>query len=215
MNTITPDALLKSLEWRYAVKKFDPVRKVPEATWKTLEEAARLAPSSYGLQPYRMLVITDASAKAKLPEITWNQPQPKDCSHFVVFASRVGIGPADVDRYVDLISAVRGVPKEGLAQFRDMMLGTVKSTPAEKLDDWCARQAYIALGFLLAACAALGVDACPMEGIDAPKYDERFGLPARGYRAVAACAVGYRDRDDWLASLKKVRTQSKDLVIRV
>lgn len=215
MNGITSESLLRALRWRYATKKFDPSRTVPDGVWRDLEEATLLAPSSYGLQPYRMLVITDGAVKASLPEITWGQGQPRDCSHFVVFASRVGIGPADVEKYIDLIASTRGVPKEGLDDFRGMMMGTVTGTAREKLDEWCARQAYIALGFLLAACAELGVDACPMEGIDAAKYDAKFGLPAKGYKAVVACAVGYRAADDWLATLKKVRTPESDAVIRI
>jgi nitroreductase len=213
--TISADALLDRLSWRYAVKKFDPARTIPADTWSAIERALQLSPSSYGIAPWRFVVITDQATKAKLPPISWNQPQPRDCSHMVVLAARVGISAGDIDRYVELIKRERNATDAMLADYRAMMLNTVQSTPPERLDEWCARQCYIALGFLMSACAMLSVDACPMEGIEASKYDELLGLPERGYRTVVGCAVGYRSADDWLASLKKVRPPAEETVLRV
>jgi nitroreductase len=210
-----PSGLVERLEWRYAVKKFDPSRTIDGATWATLERSLVLTPSSYGLQPWKFVVITDPAVKAKLPAISWNQGQPRDCSHMVVLASRIGIQVGDVDRYVQRIASVRGVPEASLADYRAMMVGTVTRTPPDKLDEWCARQCYIALGFLLSACAVVGVDACPMEGILHEKYDELLGLPGKGFRTVVGCAVGYRAADDWLAGLKKVRAEAGDVIVRV
>lgn len=206
---------MSQLGWRYAVKKFDATRKIPDATWSALERALVLSPSSYGLQPWRFVVITNPEVKAKLPALSWNQMQPKDCSHFVVFAARKGIQEQDVRNYVDLIMRERGASAESLAGFADTMLGTVRNTPKDKLDIWTSRQAYIALGFFLSACAMLEIDACPMEGIQAPEYDKLLGLEAMGYTAVVGAAAGYRASDDWLAGLKKVRYGAKDVIVRV
>jgi nitroreductase len=217
MPTLPAESILAQLRWRYAVKKFDGTKKIPEATWACLEQAMILSPSSYGLQPWRFVVITDAAVKAKLPAISWNQSQPKDCSHMVVFASRKGINPQDVQRFADRIVQVRGGSKDdpALKGYIDMMLGTVKSLPAEAADAWCSRQVYIALGFLMFAAASQGVDACPMEGIVGAEYDKLLGLDTIGYTATVGCALGYRASDDWLASLPKVRAEAKDVIIRI
>lgn len=212
---ISTDSLLKQLNWRYAVKKFDPARAIAQPTWAALEQSLVLTPTSYGLQPLRFVVITDPAVKAKLPALSWNQTQPRDCSHMVVFAARKGITPADVERYVDRIVEIRKAPREALNDYKNMMLGTVTKTPADRLDEWTARQAYIALGFFLQSAALLGVDACPMEGIVHSEYDKLLGLPEKGYSTVVAAAAGYRAADDWLAPLPKVRFDAKDLVIRV
>lgn len=215
MPPIPAESLLAQLKWRYAVKKFDPARTVPEATWNALQQATILAPSSYGLQPLRMVVVTDAAVKAKLSAAAWNQSQPRDCSHMVVFAARVGIDKGDVDAYMQRIARTRGmaVTHPDLVTFAGQIMGTVNSLPREAADAWCARQCYIALGFLLSACAALGVDACPMEGIVHDRFDAILNV--KGYRTTVACAVGYRASDDWLAPLPKVRTEAGEMVIRV
>jgi nitroreductase len=215
MSTLSPESLVERLSWRYAVKKFDAARRIPDATFAALEQSLILSPSSYGLQPWRFVVITDPAVKAKLPPISWNQSQPRDCSHMVVIAGRKTITPADVEAYTQRIAQVRGVKPEVLADYKAMMMGTVTKTPADKLDDWCARQCYIALGFLMSAAAVLGVDACPMEGIVHAEYDKLLGLPEKGYASVVGCALGYRAGDDWLASMKKVRDEAGKLVIRV
>ncbi len=212
-----PDTLLAQLRWRYAVKKFDPARTITDETWSALEQAAILAPSSFGLQPWRLVVITDPAVKAKLPAVSWNQSQPRDCSHMAVFAARTGINKSDVDRYITRIADVRGLPitHPDLTNFHATMMATINSLPQETADQWCARQCYIALGFLLSACAALAVDACPMEGIKHDEYDTILGLKQRGYHTIVAAAVGYRSADDWLAPLPKVRFATEDIVIRV
>lgn len=209
------DSLIDRLSWRYAVKKFDATKRIPDAHWQTLEHALILSPSSYGLQPWKFIVITDPDVKAKLPAISWNQPQPRDCSHLVVFAARKGITPADVERYVQRIIEVRNIPAAAIEDYKKMMLGTINSTPKDQLDVWTARQTYIALGFLMSAAAMLSIDACPMEGIVAPEYDKLLGLEKIGHTATVACALGYRAADDRIASLKKVRYDAKDLVVRI
>lgn len=218
MPTIPAETLLSQLSWRYATKKFDPARKIPPATWSTLMSAAILSPSSYGLQPWKLVVVTNPALRQKLREASWNQTQITDASHLVVFARKREVTAADVNRFVDRIVEVRKAPREALAGYRDMMLGSVANPPTLPgggFDNWTSRQTYIALGFFLAAAAMLGVDSCPMEGFDPAKYDEALGLPALGYHATVLATVGYRAADDGFAPDKsaKVRFAESDLVL--
>ena len=208
-------ALIERLHWRYAVKKFDPARKIPAATWAALEEVLRLSPSSYGLQPWRFVVVNDPALRQTLRAASWNQSQITDASHMVVFAARKGLGVQDVERFVDSIAQQRGVTREALAGYANAMLGFVSKPPAHvHLDTWSSRQTYIALGFFLEACALLGVDACPMEGIEPAKYDEILGLAKDGYASLCVATAGYRAADDKSAGLKKVRHPLGEVVVR-
>lgn len=213
---IPTETLLAQLQWRYATKAFDPARKISDADWAALEQALVLTPSSYGTQPYRFIVITDAATRAKLVPLSWNQRQPADCSHYVVFAAREKNTEADVDPYLARIAEVRGVPVESQAGFKRMLLGDIVNGPRGQASlEWATRQAYIALGSFMTATALLGIDACPMEGIDPAGYDEVLGLPALGYRTVVACAAGYRATGDKYATLAKVRFPASELIVRV
>jgi nitroreductase len=215
MGTASLNDVRLALNWRFAIKKFDPARRVPDETWNTIQQAAIYAPSSYGLQPWKFVVITEPTAKALASANSYNQPQPKDCSHFVVFAARKGVNAGDVERYMARTASVRGVPRESLNGFADAINGTIKTLGPEGADVWCSRQAYIALGFLLSACAMLGVDACPMEGIDRAAHDRALGLDKLGYGSLCAAAVGYRAADDDTPKRAKVRFEERDVVIRV
>lgn len=213
MSTISGEGLLKQLNWRYATKKFDPLKKIPAADWAVLEEALILTPSSYGLQPWKFIVVKDPALKAKLRPASWNQSQVEDCSHLVVFAAKQDISEADVDRFVARIAEVRGASVESLAGYRGFMVGDLVSGPRHAvIQEWAARQTYIAMGNLLTSAALLGVDACPFEGIEPAKYDEILGLNGSGYATVAACPLGYRAADDKYASAPKVRFEAKDLI---
>lgn len=219
MPVVPAETLLSQLSWRYATKKFDPTRKIPAPAWSALEQAAILAPSSYGLQPWKFVVITDAALRSKLREASWNQPQITDASHMVVFARRREMTPDDVNHFVDRIVEVRHAPREALAGYRDMMLGSVASPatmPGGNFDAWTSRQVYIALGFFLSAAAMLGIDACPMEGFDPAKYDEILGLSALGYCATVVATAGYRAPDDDFAPSKsaKVRFPESEVIMR-
>ncbi|MBL8761944.1 MAG: NAD(P)H-dependent oxidoreductase [Phycisphaerae bacterium] len=214
METIAPARLIETLSRRYATKQFDAARKIPGDVWSTLEQAAILAPSSYGLQPWTFVVVTDSAVREKLRAVSWNQPQITDASHLVVFCAKSNLVRADVDRYIDRIARVRGVSRDALAGFRDMMLGTVEAPGADHLH-WNQRQVYIALGFFLSAAAMLGVDACPMEGFDAARYNEILGLSSQGLSATVLAAAGYRSAGDPSASMKKVRFDASDVIKRV
>ena len=213
---VSNETLLAQLHWRYATKVFDPARKIPDADWAALEETLVLTPTSYGMQPHRYLVITDQATKEKLVPFSWNQRQPADCSHFVVFAARAHNSEADVDHYLARIAEVRGGSVEALAGFKKILMGDVVNGERGKAAlEWATRQAYIALGNFMTAAALLGIDTCPMEGFLPAKYDEVLGLPAQGYRAVVACAAGYRAVADKYASMPKVRFPASELIVRV
>ena len=213
MTNQNAQKLLNALEWRYAAKVFDPNRKIPTDIWKVLEQALVLSPSSYGLQPYRFIVLTDPAKRAELLPHAWNQKQVVDCSHFVVFTARTKVTEADVDHLIRHTSQIRKIPAESLNAYRDMMLGDLVNGPRNKIvHEWAARQAYIALGNLLTYAAVLGVDACPMEGFVPAEFDDVLGLKNSGYAAVVICALGYRSLDDKYSKLPKVRFDTKELV---
>jgi nitroreductase len=213
MSPCAPDTLISALNWRYATKVFDPSRKISEADLKTLMQSLVLTPSSFGLQPYRFLVVTDPQVRARLREASWGQSQVTDCSHLVVFLARQQMTEADVDHYIERIAQVRGDRPENLAAYRGMMVGTLVTGPkAATVSEWAARQAYIALGQFMASAALLGLDSCPMEGLDPKKYDEILGLESTPFRTVVACPVGYRAEADKYATLAKVRFPIEELV---
>lgn len=215
MSAVSPDTILGQLQWRYATKKFDPARKIPAPLWADIERATVLAPSSYGLQPWKLVVVTDPEVRKQLHPVSWNQPQILDASHLVVFAARNPPTPADVDAYVARTAEVRATPIAALDGFKQMMLGTLSRLTPEAAHAWAARQAYIALGVFLSACAAIGVDACPMEGFQPDAYDDILGLKPLGYGAVVIATAGYRAADDVAATKPKVRFEVKDKVIRM
>ena len=213
MSPCAPDTLIQALNWRYATKVFDPARKVSEADLDALLQSLVLTPSSFGLQPYRFLVVTDPAVRARLREASWGQGQVCDCSHLVVFLARQQMTEADVDHYIQRIAQVRGDKPENLAAYRSMMVGTLVTGPrAATVPEWAARQAYIALGQFMASAALLGLDTCPMEGIDPRQYDAILGLDATPFRTVVACPVGYRADSDKYATLAKVRFPVEELV---
>jgi nitroreductase len=201
------------LNWRYATKVFDPAQKIPADVWQTLERALVLSPSSYGLQPYRFLVIHDPAKRAALLPHSWNQKQVVDASHYVVFTARTKMTEADVSKLIARTTDVRKIPAESLNFYRDMMMGDLVKGPRSRIaHEWATRQAYIALGNLMTCAALLGVDACPMEGFVPTEYDRVLGLENSGYASVVCCALGYRAANDKYASLPKVRFELRELV---
>jgi nitroreductase len=216
MKSIDRNQLLEHLKWRYATKQFDPARKIPAADWEALEHSLVLSPSSYGLQPWKFIVVTDQATREKMVPVSWGQKQVAECSHFVVFAVKNKLGEGDVDNYIKRITEVRGGAAEAWHGFRDIIVGDViKGARAAMAKEWAARQAYIALGNFMTCAALLGIDTCPMEGFEPPKYDEILGLPARGLSAVVACATGYRSQEDKYAKLPKVRFEASQVIERV
>ena len=213
MNQQNIQQLLKALEWRYATKVFDATKIIPAEVWSALEKTLVLTPSSYGLQPYHFLIVQDAAKRAALLPHSWGQKQVVDCSHFVVFTARTEMKEADVDKLIQRTVETRKLPADALDAYRGMMLGDVVNGPRGKnAHEWAARQCYIALGNLMTAAAVLGVDACPMEGLNPPEYDKILGLAGTGYKTVVACALGYRATNDKYAALAKIRFATAELV---
>ena len=212
-HPISNDSILTALNWRYATKKFDPTRKISPADWQVLEQALVLSPSSFGLQPWKFLVITDQAIKEALVPFSWGQQQVADCSHLVVFSHRKEITPEYLDRFLQRIVEVRGVPLESLSGYRSLMAEKIFKGPLRnQIGEWNRLQAYIAFGSLLTCAAMMGIDTCPMEGLEPAKYDEILNLEERGLTTSAACPVGYRAADDPYATYPKVRFETKDLV---
>ena len=213
---ITDKQLMEALLWRYATKAFDPNRKIPAATWNTLQEALVLSASSFGLQPYKFIVVNDPAMRAKLMPHAWGQRQVVDASHFVVFAGRAAMTEVEIDRFLSRIVEVRGGNREALAGYRQMMTGSLLGEHMKPvIPHWAARQCYIALGNLLTSAALLGVDACPMEGFVPAEFNKILGLPAQGYAAVVCCAMGYRSAEDKYATIPKVRFPAAELITTI
>lgn len=212
-TVVSPEQLLQQLHWRYATKKFDPSKKIPEDVWNALEQTLVLAPSSFGLQPWKFFVVRDPAVRQTLLEHTWGQTQVVDASHLVVLAIKKNVGADDVDRYVQLISNVRQIPVDSLQGMSNMIKGFIAQPPYPiNLDEWAARQVYIALGQFMTSAALLGIDTCPMEGFNPAKYNEVLELEEQGYSAVVLCPAGYRAEDDKYAVLPKVRYPSQEVV---
>jgi nitroreductase len=210
---MTNEQLIEKLNWRYAVKSFDATRKISDSDWKTLEDALVLSPSSYGLQPWKFYVVTDENTKKELLPHAWNQPQITEASHLIVIAAKQNANPSDIEKYVDRIIEVRGTKREDLEMLKGMMLNSQKmATESGFINEWSARQCFIALGNIMTAAAMLEIDACPMEGFIPPEFDRILGIREEGFASVVVCAVGYRSSEDWLAKLPKVRFENSDLV---
>lgn len=203
--TITPDKLLASLRWRYATKKFDPTRKIPAAAWDAIEESLVLTPSSFGLQPWKFLVIRDPGIRANLTQESWQQPQVTEASHYIVLTARTDLNSADIDAWMNCMAEAQGGSLEAVAPLHGMIEGFAQAMSHEARHAWNIRQVYIALGQLMASAALLGIDACPMEGISTAGYDHVLGLEGSGYATVVACALGYRAADDKGAGVPKAR----------
>ena len=215
MTPISTDTLLSALNWRYATKQFDPTRRIDDATWLALEQAMVLSPSSFGLQPWKFMVIEDPALRERLVAASWGQSQVKDASHLVVFAVRENIGDEHLDRYLARTGEVRGIEVEALTGFRNVIAGSLDGARAAgRLDEWQTRQLYIALGQFMTSAALLGVDTCPMEGLDPAQYDEILGLKGTGWKAVFACPAGYRAADDKYAATPKVRFPAESVIER-
>jgi nitroreductase len=211
--TIGSDTLLEALHWRYATKAFDPTRSIDAVTWQALEASLVLTPSSYGLQPWRFLVITDPAIRAQLRPHSWNQSQITDCSHLVVLLSQRTITAADADRLIEATATARGLDTSALAAYRQMIQVDLIDGPRSRIiEEWAARQVYIALGNLLTSAALLGVDTCAIEGFSPADYDRILQLEGSDYRSCVVCACGHRSADDKYAKLAKVRYPATDLI---
>ena len=204
-SPVSGDTITSALNWRYATKKFDSTKKLTDEQWSVLQAALQLSASSYGLQPWKFVVITDQDKKAALVPDAWGQQQVADCSHLVVIAAKKTMSVEDVDRLMQATAGARGADATSLDGYKGMIVGSLSARTPEWIAAWNARQCYIPLGFLLEAAALMQVDACPMEGLVPEKFDEQLGLTDSDYTSVVMCALGYRADDDKYADLAKVR----------
>ncbi|NLR90448.1 NAD(P)H-dependent oxidoreductase [Flammeovirga agarivorans] len=207
--------LIESLNWRYATKKFDASKKINQATVNTILEAGNLSASSYGLQPWKLVLVETPELRQKLVEHAWGQQQVADASHLIVIARDADLTAEDVEAFVKNVATTRELPEEALADYKGMMLNTVNTLPAEAKDVWVSKQAYIVLGNLLAACAQLGVDSTPMEGFVPEKFDEVLGLDKHGLKSTVILPIGYRAEDDAYQHLAKVRKDINEVVVKL
>ncbi|HKJ47928.1 MAG TPA: NAD(P)H-dependent oxidoreductase [Christiangramia sp.] len=202
----------EDLNWRYATKKFDSEKEISQEDLNTLLESIQLTASSYGLQPYEVIVVKDQETRKKLKEVAWNQTQITDASYLLVFANLKSVTENYVDTYLDNIAETRNLSREDLKGMEDMIKNTTLKLSAESQNDWASKQAYIALGNLLSAAANLKIDTCPMEGFEAEKFDEILGLKDRNLTTAVIAPIGYRSDDDQYQHLAKVRKSKSDLI---
>lgn len=204
---------IENANWRYATKKFDTTKKVSEKDLEVLKEAIRLSASSFGLQPYRVLIIEKPELRAELQGASWGQAQIVEASHLIVFANITNFGDQEVDSYFDNLTNTREIEMEAVQGYKDFVKNFVNTLPVDAKNIWTSKQTYIALSNLLNAAAELKIDVTPMEGFEPQKYNEILGLDKLGLNASLVATIGYRHEDDGLQHLKKVRKSEKELFL--
>lgn len=206
---------LDALKWRYATKKFDDKKNLPESKVKILKKAFNLTATSYGLQPIKLAVVQDKKIQSQLVKYTMNQQQVASASHVLVLCIERKVDKVFIENYFSHVHKIRSTPKEILNPFKDFLIGDFEKKPLEEIDEWAINQAYLAMGTLLTVCATEGIDACPMEGFEPDKYDEVLGLTKLNLKSVLVLPIGYRSTDDVFQDFKKVRKPLTDVVIEI
>ena len=206
---------LKSLEWRYATKKFDATKKMTDEQLNILLDSILLTASSYGLQPYEVLVVENKDIRSKLSDAAWKQPQIMDANYVLVFAANTNVDETYLEKYMQNTADTRGISLEDLSGFSDMIKNTVLTFPQDVRVEWAKRQAYIALGNLLSTAAVHEIDACPMEGFDPAQFNEILDLPSKNLDATVIATIGFRAEDDQMKDAKKVRKPKNELFTKI
>ena len=201
--------------WRYATKKFDTSKKVSAEDLATLKEAIRLSASSYGLQPYKVLLVENPALRAQLQPVAWGQSQIVDASNLIVFANITNVGDKEIDAYFKDMTTTRGIPMEAVQGYSDFMKSKIASLSLEAKNNWTAKQTYLALGNLLNAAAELKIDVTPIEGFEPEKFNEILGLNQLGLNASLVATVGYRHAEDDTQHYAKVRKSNEELFINL
>ena len=205
--------IIENLNWRYATKVFDKAKKVSEEDFETILESFRLTPSSFWLQPWKLIVVENPELREKLVEYSWNQRQVADASHLLVFAKYNDFWEKNIDKYLDKIIEIRAWNREELIWYENMMKWFFKNSTPEKISSWQENQINIALWNLMTTCAVLWIDSCPIWWFIPEKYDEILWLKEKWLSSVVLLPIGYRDEElDKYAKLKKVRFDLKNLV---
>ncbi|NER16765.1 NAD(P)H-dependent oxidoreductase [Spongiivirga citrea] len=208
-------SIIESLEWRYAVKKFDVNKNLSEEQIATIKNAFNLTATSYGLQPVKLIIIKDRLIKEALVPHSWQQQQVADASHLLIFAIEKGIDSDYITSYFNRVKKVRNTPDVVLDPFKESLIDSFKEKNREEVNEWATKQAYLAMGNLLTVCAIEKIDACPMEGFIPEEYDRILSLEEKGLSAVLVMPVGYRADDDMFSDFKKVRKELHDSIITI
>jgi len=206
---------IKNLEWRYATKKFDPTKKLSESQIDILKNVFNLTATSYGLQPLKMLVISNDAIKQQLFKHAYNQSQVADCSHLLVICIKTNIDGTYVDEKFDLEIEIRGSEEETISEFRKFLKDNITNKSEDDIETSNKHQAYIALGNLMTICAFERIDSCPMEGFNSLKFDEILNLKEQNLKSVLLLPVGFRAKDDFMSQLKKVRISVEESIIEI
>ncbi|KAA1245992.1 NAD(P)H-dependent oxidoreductase [Aquimarina sp. RZ0] len=207
--------IIESLKWRYATKKFDASRVLPQEKINTLIEAFNLTATSYGLQPLKLIVLKNKEIQKELTAHSWNQQQIADASHVLIFCIEKTVGEEYINQYFENVKAIRNTSEEILKPFKEQLVDSFKNKPSDEISNWATKQAYLAMGNLLTVCATEKIDACPMEGFIPEKYDQILKLETLGLASVLVLPIGYRATDDVFADFKKVRRPIEDTVINL
>ena len=204
---------LENQNWRYATKKFDATKKISPEDLNTLKEAIRLSSSSYGLQPYKVIIVENPELRAKIQPAAWGQAQIVEASHLIIFANETQLKEEDIDNYVTNISLTRNIPVESLAGYAGFMKSKILTLPDDTKNVWTAKQTYLALGNLLNAAAELKIDVTPMEGFVPEQVNEILGLEKLGLNTSLIATLGYRHEEDETQHYAKVRKSEEELFI--
>jgi nitroreductase/dihydropteridine reductase len=207
--------ITESLEWRYATKKFDPTKTLDESTVTELLQAANLTATSYGLQPFKLVLIKNQPLQEQLVTSSYGQRQVADASHVIVVAARTDIDADYISQYVDFIESERGLDSGAMEDYKNIMTGAITGMSGDLMAQWTAKQTYIVMGTLLAACGAMKIDACPMEGFVSSEYNKILGLANYNLNAVLVLPIGHRAADDPNQKNKKVRRPLEEMVVRI
>ncbi|EDP70529.1 nitroreductase [Flavobacteriales bacterium ALC-1] len=208
-------SIIEKLQWRYATKKFDTTKRLPETKLLTLKEAFNLTALSYGLQTLKLVIIEDKTIRENLVKVAYGQRQVVDASHLLVLCIQNNIDEMDVNKHFETIKAIRDTPDAILEPFKAQMKSTIENMPVDKKSIWASKQAYIALGNLMTVCAVEEIDSCPMEGFMPNELDKVLDLEKHGLSSVLMLPVGYRAEDDMFADFKKVRKQLSETIIEL
>lgn len=206
---------IDALKWRYATKKFDGSKVLPQEKLEVLKDAFNLTATSYGLQPIKMVVIHDKELQERLVKHSFNQQQVATASHVLVICIEKQVDKTFIKEYFNRVHSIRATPQDVLGPFRDFLIGDFEKKHVDEISQWATNQAYLALGTLLTVCATEGIDSCPMEGFEPSSYDRLLGLEEMNLESVLVLPVGYRAADDMFSEFKKVRRPLEDVIIEL
>lgn len=207
--------IIKDLEWRYAVKKFDSSKVIEDSKLERIKKAFNLTATSYGLQPIKMVILKNKELQQQLVEFSFGQQQVAQASHLLIFCIEQNIDAEYISGYFNKVKKVRGTSDSVLEPFKDALVSEFSKMDANEIQQWATNQAYLAMGNLLTICAAEQLDACPMEGFLPERYDEILDLGSNGLKSVLVLPIGYRSEDDMFSGLKKVRRDMENSIIYI